>query len=302
MTWEETKSFLSPCLPEILRAAIAELDPGALQEIRIRAGQPCTLRTVHGTDTLPWQPAVREVEVLAEALCNHSLYARREELRQGYITLRGGHRLGVCGAVQLQGNTPQAFRRISSLCLRIAAQWPGASDQLISYCRAGKHAQSLLIIGPCGSGKTTLLRDAARQLACGEYPLQAAIIDERGEIAACMDGTPQFDIGQATDVITGCSKENAVPWLIRSCAPEVIITDELSGAPDVAAVLDAIACGCAVIASVHGTSLNDLAKRPVMASLMAQRAFSHYAVLSANGCCHLDTVFDRNGSPVRWPS
>lgn len=302
MNWEQTKEFLVPCLPEELRAEMALMNPGELQEIRLRCNQPCVFRTAERTRALHWTPTQKDLETLSEALCGHSLYARQEEVRQGYVTLQGGHRMGLCGTVRMRGGVPQVLDGTGSVCLRIAAEWPGAAGLLKPFLPANNLPQSLLIIGGCGTGKTTLLRDAARMLGSGDTMLQAAVIDERGEIAACERGVPQLNVGVTTDVLEGCAKDIAVQWLLRSMNPQVIITDELCSAADVSAVADAMACGCAVVASVHGTSLNDLASRPVMASLMARRAFAHYAVLSPDGCGKIAAIYDKNGSPVRWPA
>ncbi len=298
MNWEETKSFLIPCFPSEVQDELSLLMPGELQEIRIRAGKQCVFRTSSRTKALNWQPTPREVEIVAEALCGHSLYARREEVRQGFVTLMGGHRLGLCGSVVMRAGEPHSLASPASLCLRIAGQWPGAAEPVYPLLCERNRVSNMLIIGPCASGKTTFLRDIARML--GDACIQTAVIDERGEIAACVSGTPQLDVGKATDVIDGCPKPYAVNWLIRSMNPQVIITDELASTQDVAAVLDAMACGCSVVASVHGTSLTDLASRPVMASMMARRIIDYFVVLSGEGCGQIIAVHDKNGSSAGW--
>lgn len=288
MNWEETKAFLAPCFPENIRDEMELLLPGELREIRVRANRPTVFCTMNRTASLPWQPDARQVETLAEALSEHSLYARGEEANQGYITLRGGHRMGLCGRVALKG-----LKDIGSLCIRIAGQWPGCAEGLLPY------AGNLLIIGPPGSGKTTLLRDLARLHSSGRQARQTAIIDQRGELAACVHGVPQLDVGENCDVLDGCSKPEAVSWLIRSMAPQLIITDELADAEDAAAVLDAMACGASVIASCHGVSLSEVANRPAMAALMARRAFHHYVLLQPEGGARIAAIYDRAGSPVK---
>lgn len=295
MTWEETKAFLSPCFPREVRDEMELLLPGELREIRVRAGQPTAFITASRTALLSWQPDPRQVEALAEALSGHSLYARADETRQGYITLRGGHRMGLCGHVSGSG----ALADIGSLCIRIAGQWPGCADMLLPLCRESGVAQSLLLIGPPGSGKTTLLRDLARQLSAGNGAMQTAVIDERGELAACVHGVPQLDIGCTADVLDGLSKPAAVAWLIRAMAPQLLVTDELSGPEDASAVLDAMACGAAVLTSVHGVGLREVAARPALAGLMARRVFAHYVVLSGEGGGRVSAVHDRSGSPVK---
>lgn len=294
MNWQETKDFLSPCFPDDVRAELELLMPGELREIRIRANRPAVMVTADRVSALSWQPDQQEVETVAEALSEHSLYAREDETRQGFVTLRGGHRMGLCGRVHHQGSQRQ-LQDIGSVCIRIAGQWPGAADALIPLARQNGHGKSMLLIGPPGSGKTTLLRDLARQLSSGREALQVAIIDERGELAACVHGVPQLDIGLSCDVLDGCPKVQAVSWLIRSMSPQVIITDELADAEDAACVLEAMACGVSIIASVHGSGVNEVASRPAMAALMARRAFDTYAVLSPEGGAQLAALYDRYG-------
>ncbi len=287
MNWEETKAFLSPCFPPSIRDEMELLLPGELREIRVRAQRPTVFCTASRSVALDWQPDQRQVETLVEALSEHSLYARSDETRQGYITLRGGHRMGLCGQVM-----SQSLKDIGSVCIRIACAWPGCADELLP------HAENLLIIGTPGTGKTTLLRDIARQLSTARQARQVALIDHRGELAACVHGVPQLDVGEC-DVLCGCTKPEAVAWLVRSMAPQTIITDELSGAEDTAALLDAMACGCSIVASCHGASLTEVANRPAMAALMARRAFHHYALLHPEGGGRIAALYDRAGSPIK---
>lgn len=291
MNWSETKAFLSPCFPDAVREALDRLPPAALREIRIRAFRPAALCTAEGMHSVSWSPDAQAVHTLAEALTCHSLYARGSESSQGYVTLQGGHRMGLCGSWQEKG-----MQHLGSLCIRIAGEWPGAADELAHLCTGGR---SMLIIGPPGSGKTTMLRDLARQLSTGAHAVHTALVDERGELAACMKGVPQLNVGDHCDVLDGCPKAQAVPYLVRAMAPQLIITDELAGDADAQALLDATACGVAVIASVHGTGITQAASKPALASLMARRVFDHYAVLAPQGGGKVLAVYDRNGQPVK---
>ncbi|MGN0794864.1 MAG: stage III sporulation protein AA [Aristaeellaceae bacterium] len=294
MNWDETREFLSPCFPEEIRSELALMQRGELRELRVRAERPTMLVTATRTAAVDWRPGAQQLDALIEALSGHSLYARTEETGQGFLTLRGGHRMGLCGRVVMRGGRA-ALAEVGSVCLRIASEWPGAADAAAARLRAVPGCGSLLVIGPPGSGKTTLLRDLARQLSAGRHGLQTAVVDERGELAACVDGVPQLDVG-AADVLTGLSKAQALPWLVRSMSPRLIVTDEL-GANDAEAVLSARSCGVAVCASAHGTSLSDAASRPELAALMARRVFDLYAVLpaEAGGAA---AFADRTGSPV----
>lgn len=295
MDWNETKHFLSVFFPEDVCAEMDMLLPGELREIRIRAERPTVFVTGTRTAALHWSPEKAHLTVLVEALSEHSLYARTEETRQGYITLRGGHRMGLCGRIT-NPDSRSVLSDIGSVCIRIAGEWPGCADLLIASLRAS--AQSLLVIGPPGAGKTTLLRDLARQLASGRKARQVAVVDERSELAACVGGIPQLDVGDSTDVLEGLPKQDAFSWLLRSMSPEIIITDELGSDADAVAVLEAANSGVAVCASAHGTSLQDIAARPALATLMARRVFDLYAVLTPEGGGQIATLHDRMGSPL----
>ncbi len=300
MDWHETRQFLSPCFPEIIRQELDMLLPGELRELRIRADRPTTFVTATRVAQIDWCPGQLQMEALMEALSEHSLYARADETGQGYITLRGGHRMGLCGRVAMcQGH--RTLQDVGSVCIRIAGEWPGAADGLLPLLREGGQLRSLLVIGLPGTGKTTLLRDLARQLATGRDAVQVSLIDERGELAACLHGVPQLTVGASADVLDGLPKAEAVPWLIRSMAPQMIVTDELAGAEDAACILDARACGCAVCASVHGGSMQEVAGRPAFAGLMSRRAFDWYAVLSPEGGGRIAALHDRNGAPLPLP-
>lgn len=298
MDWNETREFLESFFPEEVRSELAMLLPGELREIRIRADRPTVFVTATRTAFLPWQPGQMQLEALVEALSEHSLYARTEETSHGYLTLRGGHRLGLCGRVAFSDKR-SVLSDVGSVCLRIAAPWPDSAAELLPYLDASM--PSVLIVGPPGSGKTTMLRDLARLLATGANSLQVAVVDERSELCACISGVPQLDVGDATDVLDGLTKPAAIPWLVRSMSPQVIVTDELGGADDAAAVLDAVHSGVAVCASVHGASLQDVARQPPLASLMAQRVFGLYAVLSPEGGGCIAGLYDRTGSPLNTP-
>jgi len=294
MNWNETRQFLSPCFPEEVRTELDMLLPGELREIRIRANRPTVFVTATRTAALPWSPDKQQLEALVEALSEHSLYARQEETSQGFLTLRGGHRMGLCGRT-FKRDLQSVLSDIGSVCIRIAAEWHGTADHLLTRMNG---VASVLIIGAPGSGKTTMLRDLARQLSSGRSARQIALVDERSELAACLDGVPQLDVGESTDVLDGLCKTEAIPWLIRSMAPEVILTDELGSEGDASAVLDALTCGITVCASAHGSSLQDAASRPVLAALMARRAFGLYAVLSPEGGGRIDGLYDRTGNPL----
>ena len=241
-------------------------------EVRLRVGQGAEVIGPAGA----WQgshlltPA--EVAQAAQALSGHSLAAHGRELKEGFLPLPGGHRLGVCGVAG-----PEGFREITSLCVRLAHQVKGVGDGVFSAIR-GRHT---LIIGPPGAGKTTLLRDLVRLYSLAG--VQVALADSRGEIAACREGRPQLDVGPRTDVLTGLEKAQALMLLIRSMGPQVAAADEIGGEEDAKALLDAIRCGVTVLTTAHGRSLEEARQRGGLSALFREKAFEAFVVLENVG-------------------
>ncbi len=280
MEWKEAAAYLGSCLPERLARALEETGP--LREIRIRADQAVSFKTEVGSKKAAFIPTGEQVTEMAEALCEHALYARAEEMRQGFVTLRGGHRMGLCGRVLTQGSQVRALRDIASLCIRIAGEHPGSADAVMPHLFREGTIASMLVIGAPGSGKTTLLRDLCRQLSDGageREPVAACLIDERGELAACVHGVPQLNVGRNTDVLDGCPKTVGMQWLLRSMAPGCLITDELGGEEDALAVLEAVRCGVPVMTSVHAQNVKGASTRPALQTLMQEKVFGLYVVL-----------------------
>lgn len=278
MNWQETISFLAGCMPRSLAKTLYTLPEYSVREIRVRAGGQACMLTSEGEWPCMQNLTQSQVAQMAEALCEHALYARAEEQRQGYVTLRGGHRMGLCGRVITQGQSVRALREISSLCIRVAGQWMGAADELVPYLTdENGRVHSALIIGLPGMGKTTLLRDACRTLSCqGKH---VCVVDERSEIAAMCTGVPQLDVGPNTDVLDGCCKETGMRWMLRAMSPGVLVTDELGGSMDAQAVMDAVRCGVSVLASLHGRDLESALSRGGLYQLAQSRVFERYAVL-----------------------
>jgi len=228
--------------------------------IRLRVGKPLQLVYKEGDELLAVTDKQTFMRTVSKML-GHSLYARQKELAKGYFTLADGSRAGISGNFAADG--PRMLEDISGINIRIAREVIGCADcimDVLAKCRGA------VIISPPGMGKTTVLRDAARQLS--ERGMCVCVIDERDELAACRNGIASFDLGPRTDVITGLPKHLAIMQAVRSCAPDVIIADEIGEKEDAAAIYDALRCGVNVIASAHGDSLDKYRMRPVLADII----------------------------------
>lgn len=297
MTWQDTLGFLAGCMPKPVGRVLMQQPEGTVREIRVRAGGRPRVLTACGEAVCGVTLTQPQVEQTAEALCEHALYARAEEQRQGFVTLRGGHRMGLCGRVVTQGQSVRALRDISSLCLRVAGQWRGAADALAPHLRDGQgRVRSTLIVGLPGMGKTTMLRDACRRLS--EQGVRMAVADERSEIAAMCDGVAQLDVGPNTDVLDGCGKEAGMRWLLRAMSPQALVTDELGGAADAQAVLDAARSGVSVLATLHGRELETALTRGMLYHLVQNRAFERYVLLDEQEVGRVRAVCDEQLRPL----
>ncbi len=258
-------------------------EAGLCREIRLRAGAPVTvladsLNTLHVSP-----PTADAIQRTAQRMCQNSVYARQEELRQGFVTLMGGHRVGFCGRTTVDNGVIRCLSEISSLHLRLAHAVIGAADSVLPLLLSGEDIQNTVIVSPPGCGKTTLLRDIARQLASEKYGFSVGIADERGEIAAMHRGTPQNDIGIYADVYDGCPKALAMQMLLRGMAPRVVITDEVGGEADCAALEMLSHSGVRIICSAHGASREDILARPDIGRLLRNGVLKKTVVLSGRG-------------------
>lgn len=297
MTWLETLQFFSGCMPRPVGKTLAAQPEGTVREIRVRAGGRASILTHEQEIICPGSISQQQVAQMAEALCEHALYVRAEEQRQGFVTLRGGHRMGLCGRVVTHGQTIRALREISSLCIRVAGQWVGAADALIPHLwQADGRVRSALIIGLPGMGKTTLLRDACRSLS--GQGVHMCVVDERSEIAAMCGGVPQLDVGANTDVLDGCTKEAGLRWMLRAMSPDALVTDELGGAMDAQAVMDAAKSGVAVMATLHGRNLETALSRGALYTLVQNQIFDRYVVLDERRVGMISLICDEKLRPL----
>ena len=255
-------------------ALLQDKDLKNLEEIRLRVGQPVLLCFRSGTERC-WPVLKQEdLEYTVSCACRQSVYAYTETIRNGFITVEGGHRIGICGMGVLDGGEVKTIRSISSLSIRVAKEILGCADNLVD-----KLPGSVLIIGPPGSGKTTLLRDLVRQMS-DRKGFRVAIADERGEISAGVCGVPQLQVGSHSDVLLNIPKALAATMLLRTMNPQWIAMDEITSAEDVLALEQISYCGVNLIATAHACDRNDLQKRPLYQKLMALKVFRYIVTLN----------------------
>lgn len=205
-----------------------------------------------------------ELSKLLLHLCKYSPYAYEEELREGYLTLEGGHRLGVAGQAVMDGGRLQTIKNVAFLNLRIAREIRGAADGVLDFLYDRGELKSTLIVSPPGCGKTTLLRDLIRQISDGNAygrGRTVGVVDERSELGGGYLGVPRNDLGERTDVLGACPKAIGMRLLIRSMGPYVLAVDEMGRPEDALEMREAARCGIKLLATLHGASMEDVTKR-----------------------------------------
>lgn len=258
-----------------------------LEEIRVRANRPIILKLGQTEVIIEYKIDAQEILDILQQICDNSIYSYQNQICNGYITLRGGHRVGIAGNVVIKDGKVINISYVSSLNFRIAKQILGASDRLVKYVinSVENSVYSTLIVSPPGVGKTTILRDLVRNISNGidliKYKgINVGVVDERGEIAAMYRGVPQNDIGQRTDVLDGIVKSLGMTMLIRSMSPKVIVADEIGTFEDVDAIKYALCCGIKGIFTAHGETIEDIKLNPALNKLIENYCFERVIFLS----------------------
>lgn len=260
-----------------------------VEEIRIRIDRPLEI-IIAGEPRYPLVNGSRYIVTKQDAmtllnkLSDFSLYAFEEELKRGYISIRGGHRVGLAGKVTVEQGSVKAIKEIGSYNIRIARQKIGIARSLVPFIYQKKWLNTL-ILGAPQTGKTTLLRDFARLISTGcktvnAHPKKVGIVDERSEIAGCVSGIPQHDLGDRVDVLDACPKAEGMMMMIRSMSPDVLIVDEIGRKEDSEAIVEAMNAGIQMMMTVHAHSLEDLYHRPMIQPLLEIGLFDRFIELT----------------------
>lgn len=290
----EQIQILFPTHFQFLYDAVESVIDG-LQEIRIRVNCPLIFVVqkneyfidVRGNITSDFQKAFimkkADLESVFNHICQYSPYAYDNQICQGYFTVAGGHRIGVCGQVVLDSQTITLMKQICFINIRVSHEIRGIGDSLMPFLYQNGGFENTLIISPPGGGKTTLLRDLAKNISDGNRYAkgkQICIIDERSEVAGCYMGVPQNDVGMRTDVLDGCPKAIGMMMAIRAMGPEVIVVDELGLEKDFKALELASVCGIKILATAHGKGLEDILTDCNQNNEIERKVFERFIVLS----------------------
>lgn len=269
-----------------------------IQEIRIKVGKPIILNSFKGERILSYIVNADDIKQILVKISNYSLYAYEEEIKQGYITIKGGHRIGIAGECVIVNGAIRTIKNIASLNIRICREVIGSSDKVMRYIVNDNSIYNTLIVSPPKCGKTTILRDIARNISTGMNLInlegkKVSIIDERSEIAACFNGVPQMNVGVRSDVLDNCLKREGMLMAIRSLSPEVLICDEIGTKGDIEALLMAFNSGVNIVVTLHGFNIDDIYKRKVFKELLDNSILDRIVILSnRNGVGTIDNIYE----------
>lgn len=272
-----------------------------IYEVRIKIGKPILVYSKFGESIINYICTKEDVNSMVQKISNYSLYAYEEDIRQGFITIKGGHRIGIAGECVMEKGEVKTIRNISSVNIRICREIIGCSDKVMKYISSKHRVYNTIIISPPKCGKTTIIRDIARNISNGISSLGASgrkvvVIDERSEIGACHLGIPQSDLGMRTDVLDNCLKREGLIMAIRSLSPEVLICDEIGTKGDIEALMMAFNSGVNLITTIHGFTIEDLYKRKVFGDLLDNEILERAIILSnRNGIGTVENVYSLKG-------
>ena len=298
---EELKSILQyfpNTIKETICQNISTSIIGFIEEIRIRLNRPIALKIGQEVMVIEHIINKEEIDEIFEQICENSIYSYKKEICEGFITIKGGHRVGITGTAVIEEKLKN-INYISSLNFRIAREKKDSSKEVIKNIinQQENNVYNTLIISPPGCGKTTMLRDIIRNISngikeIGLSPKVIGLVDERGEIAATYKGVPQNDIGIMTDVMSNFPKSIGIKMLIRSMSPQIIVCDEIGGKEDVEAIKIATCSGVKGLFTAHGKNLEEVIKNPELNQLLNQNIVEKVIQLSSKEKGVVEKIYD----------
>lgn len=278
-------------LPKRLRkeAEIPDKLRTQVEEIRLRAGRKLSVLIPEGETTVGEKILTAEdIDGVVEIATEASAYSVRESMKNGYITVNGGFRIGLCGNAVVRNGEIEGFRELSSAAIRLPKEIKGIAEKIIASLVKNGRFESTLIVSPPGAGKTTLLRDLIRLLSDGDKVLgiqgaRIALADERGEIACLNHGIPEMNVGGMTDIMDGCPKAQGVIMMLRTMNPQIIAIDEITAHEDINAIQSCANCGVRLLATAHGESVNDLKSRRAYREILDSGVFKQAVFIEKTG-------------------
>ena len=283
-----------------------------IEEIRLRAEKPLIINSnnvdyfynesMNRLDTKNFNSYIvkkEDIEQTFQLMCKYSIHSFIDDIKKGFITLKGGHRVGIVGKVIIEDGQVKNIKHISSLNIRISREVLNCSDKVLNHIiKSSNQVNNTLIISPPQCGKTTLLRDIVRNLSNGNEKIgfkgiKVALIDERNEISGSYLGIAQMDVGIRTDIIQTCPKDIGIMMLLRAMSPNLIVTDEIGSEKEIKALYTALNGGVSLITTVHGNSIEDIKERKELNKLLDKELFKKIIILSAkNGPGTIEKIYD----------
>lgn len=301
-----TKDILD-VLPQNIRTIInGYRNVEQLQEIRMKVNKPLIFQVGNAEIIHEFKPTLQDIRAVLQKMSNYSIYAFEEELKQGYITIKGGHRVGICGSCVIEDGRVKTIKDIASLNIRVCNEIIGCSEPLVQFILDKDSIRNTIIISPPKCGKTTLIRDISRVVSDGIKKIgykgkKVCVVDERSEIGACFNGIPQMNVGIRTDILDGCPKSEGIMMAIRSMSPDVIICDEIGTHKDMESILAALNSGVSLITTIHGYGIEDLFNRAVFKDIVDNNVFKRAIVLSTRkGAGTVEYIYDFSNKSVIW--
>lgn len=279
------------------------------EEIRIRINKPLFIKSnskeyfvnnkgIVQNELEAFIVSSEDIKQTVELISNYSIYAFEQELKQGFITLPGGFRVGIAGKTITDNKHIKTIKNISSLNFRISHEIKGCAEKVIKYIKDSDFKHTL-IISPPNCGKTTLLRDIIR--ITSNYGYNVGVADERSEIAGSYMGANQNDVGIRTDILDGCPKAEGMTMILRSLSPDIIAADEIGNQNDIEAIHNIVNSGIKLICTIHGESIEDVKSKPLFKNIIENNVFERYIILSRkNGVGTVESIYGKNFNKLEF--